>query len=144
MLKKARQGKHGSQPTIFSRWYDQEENRKSLAEHNIGEKEVMLLDRIALESRDYTATRAERLQNGKHWIIRLNADGPKSLFDSDQNLPLLKKMPSNARRSHGGTQQSLRPMRPEHKQRQRQNQQFEGGENFDYYVDRKTGWRYCR
>ena len=37
------------------------------------------------------------------------------------------------------SRQSLRPIRPEHQQRQRQNQQFEGGENFDYYVARKTG-----
>ena len=29
------------------------------------------------------------------------------------------------------TEQSLRPIRPEHQQRQRQNQEFEGGENFD-------------
>ena len=36
------------------------------------------------------------------------------------------------------TQQSLRPIRPEHQQRQRQNQQFEGWENFHYYVDRKN------
>ena len=36
------------------------------------------------------------------------------------------------------TQQSLRPIRPEHQQRQRQDQQFEGGENFDYYVNRKN------
>ena len=42
------------------------------------------------------------------------------------------------------TQQSLRPIRPEHQRRQRQNQQFEGGEKFDYYVDRKTGWRFYR
>ena len=42
------------------------------------------------------------------------------------------------------TEQSLKPIRPQHQQRQRQNQQFEGGENFDYYVDRKIGWRYCR
>ena len=35
------------------------------------------------------------------------------------------------------TQQSLRPTRPEHQQRQRQDQQFEGGENFDYCVDPK-------
>ena len=37
------------------------------------------------------------------------------------------------------SRQSLRPIRPEHQQHQRQNQQFEGGENFDYYVARKTG-----
>ena len=42
------------------------------------------------------------------------------------------------------TQQSLIPLRPQYQQLQRHNQQFEGGENFDYYVDRKTGWRYYR
>ena len=42
------------------------------------------------------------------------------------------------------TQQSLRPIRPEHHQRQRQDEQFEGRENFDFYVDRTNGWRYCR
>ena len=39
------------------------------------------------------------------------------------------------------TQQSLRPTRPEHQQGQRQHQQFEGGENCEYHVDPKTGWR---
>ena len=61
MLKKARQEKHGSHPTILSRWQEQEGYRRSLAELNIGEKEIMLYDRIALERHDYTATRAERL-----------------------------------------------------------------------------------
>ena len=42
------------------------------------------------------------------------------------------------------TEQTLIPIHPQHQQRQRQNQQFEGGENFDYYVDRKTEWRYYR
>ena len=42
------------------------------------------------------------------------------------------------------TQQSMMPIRPQHQQRQRKNQQFEGGENFDYFVDRKTEWRYYR
>ena len=113
MLKKARQSKHVSHPTILSRWYKQEGFRKSLAEHNFGEKEVMLFDRIAVEKHDFSATRAERLQNAKHWIPRLNADGPQSLFDNDQNLPLhlnnaLKCMTLVWRR------QSLRLMRPEH------------------------------
>ena len=75
MLKKARQGKHGNHPTIFSWWCEQEGYRRSLAEHKIGEKEVMFFDRIALERHDYTATKAERLQNAKHWILRLNAGG---------------------------------------------------------------------
>ena len=53
MLKKARQKKHGNRETIVSRCYEQEDYRKSLAEHNIGEKEVMLFDRIALERHDF-------------------------------------------------------------------------------------------
>ena len=36
------------------------------------------------------------------------------------------------------TQQSLRPIRSEQQQRQRQDQQFEEGENFDYYADQKV------
>ena len=88
MLKKARQEKHGSHPTMRSRWYEQEGYRRSLAEHNVGEKEVMLYDRIALERHDFTASRAERLQNARHWVLRLNADGPQKLFDSDKNLPM--------------------------------------------------------
>ena len=31
------------------------------------------------KSYDYTATQAERLQNAKHWVLRLNADGPQKL-----------------------------------------------------------------
>ena len=75
--KKARQSKHGNHPTILSRWYEQEGYRKSLAEHSIGEKEVMLFERIVLAKHDYTATKAERLQNAKHWILRLNGDAPR-------------------------------------------------------------------
>ena len=45
MLKKARQSKHGS--------HEQEGYRKSLAEHNVGEKEIILYDRIALERHGY-------------------------------------------------------------------------------------------
>ena len=65
MLTKARQEKHGRHPAILSRWYAQEGYRKSLAEHNTWEKEIMLYDKIALERHHYTATKAERIQNAK-------------------------------------------------------------------------------
>ena len=95
-------------------------------------RKVMLFDRVALERHDNTATRAERLQNAKRgYFVWLT--GPKSIFDSEKDDAHLAEK-----------QQSLRPIRPEHQQRQRQDQQFEGGENFDYYVDRKTGSRYYR
>ena len=94
---------------------------------------------------DYTATRAERLQNAKHWILRLNADGPqKPLRQRPEfaaaQIQCLKMQDARV----AETQQSLRPIRPEHQQRQPEDQQFEGGENFDYDVDRKTAWRYYR
>ena len=78
MLQKARQSKHGSHPTILSRWYDQEDYRKSSAEHNIGEKEVMLFDRVAPERHDYTATTAGTVTERQTLdFFRLNVDGPQ-------------------------------------------------------------------
>ena len=128
------------------KWYAQEKYRKSLVEHNIGEKEVMLFDRIVLERHDHTAARAERLQNAKHWILRLNADGPqKPLGQRPEFAVALKQCLEMQDAYLAETQESLRPIRPEHQQRQRDDQQFEGGgENFDYNADRKTGWRHFR
>ena len=126
MLKKARQGKHGSHPTILSRWYEQEEYRKSLAEHNINEKEIMLFDRIALERHDISATRAERLQNAKHWILRLDADGPQTPLRQRPEFAVALKQCLKMQDAHlAETRQSLRPIRPEHQQRQRQDLQFD-------------------
>ena len=98
-----RQSKHGGHPTILARWYAQEGYRRSLAEHNIGEKEIMLYDRIALERHDFTATRADRLQNAKHWILRLNADGPqRPLRQRPEFVDALEQCLKNARCSPGG------------------------------------------
>ena len=36
----------------------------------LAKKTSMLYDRIALERHDFIATKAERLQNAKHWILR--------------------------------------------------------------------------
>ena len=80
MLKNARQPKHGGHPTVLERWYAQERYRDLLAKHNIGDKEIMLYDRVALERHDCSASRAERLQNDKHWVLRLIADGPNQIL----------------------------------------------------------------
>ena len=105
----------------------------------------MLHDRIALERHDYTATRAERLQNAKHWVLRLNADGPQKPLRQRQEFADALKQCLKMHDAHlAETEQTLIRIHPQHQQRQRQNQQFEGGENFDYHVDRKTGWRYYR
>ena len=106
----------------------------------------MLYDRIALERHDYTATRAERLHNAKHWDLRLNADGPRKPLRQRQEIAdALKKQCLKMQDAHlAKTEQTLIQIRPQHQQRQRQNQLFEGGENFDYDVHRRTGWRYYR
>ena len=77
-LSKARQGgKHGCHPAILSRWYGDEEYRKSLSAIGWKEHHIMLYDRIGVEKHIYIATRAERLQNSKHWILTNSAEGPQ-------------------------------------------------------------------
>ena len=51
MLKKARQGKHGGHPTILSRWYADDEYRKSLSDIGWREHHITLYDRIVRETR---------------------------------------------------------------------------------------------
>ena len=100
----ARQPKHGGHPTILERWYADKRYRGSLAEHDIGQKEIMLYDRIALERHDYTASRAERQQNAKHWVLRLNADGhQKNSSTATRFCRRIETMPEKSRCSLGGT-----------------------------------------
>ena len=44
--------KYGGHPTILDRWYAEEGYKMSLADHYIGEKEIILYDRIALGRHD--------------------------------------------------------------------------------------------
>ena len=102
MLKKARQKKHGLHPTILSRWHADEEYRESLAAHNIGEQQIMLFDRIGLEKHHYTATKTEIIQNTKHWVLYLNADGPQKTCQSATGIRQSnKRVQTIARRSPG-------------------------------------------
>ena len=77
MLKKARQGKHGRHPTIFSRWYAIESYRNSLSDIGWREHHILLYDRIAVEKHINVAFKAERIQNSKHWILTINGEGPQ-------------------------------------------------------------------
>ena len=75
-------------------------------------------------------------------LRKLNADGPQEPLRQRPKFAVALKQCLNMQDAHlAETRQSLRPIRPEHQQRQREDQLFEGGEIFDYYVDRKTGWR---
>ena len=76
MLRKAKNKKNGNHLTNLSRWKAQESYQTSLAKQNKGEKN-MLYDQIALEKHDYTATKAERIRNSKHWVLSIIAEGPQ-------------------------------------------------------------------
>ena len=72
MLRKAK--KRGF-PTILARWQEQESYRSSLKDHDIGEQEVIIYDRHALERHYYTATKNERMRYSQNWVLTLNAEG---------------------------------------------------------------------
>ena len=72
MLRKA---KKRSFPKILARWQEQESYRSSWKDHEIGEQEVIIYDRLALERHDYTATKAERMRYSQNWVLTLNAEG---------------------------------------------------------------------
>ena len=72
MLRKA---KKRNFPTILARWQEQESYRSSLKNYDIGEQEVIIYDRLALERHDYTATKAERMRYSQNWVLTLNAEG---------------------------------------------------------------------
>ena len=68
---------------------------------------------------DYTAARAERSQNAKHWILlRLSADGSQiRLRQRPEFAAKVKQCLKMQDAQLAETQQSLRPIRPEHQQR---------------------------
>ena len=74
--RKTKKKKNGNHPILLSRWKAKESYRTSLAKHSIGEKEIMLCGHIAVENHDYIATKAERIQNSKHWVLSINDEGP--------------------------------------------------------------------
>ena len=106
----------------------------------------MLYDRISVEKHIYITTGSERLQNSKHWILTINAEGgtQQSLI----NDPTLLKREENANEcmtsTWQGTQEVYRAITCSQQIRQRKGQQFEGNEEYDYAVDPKTGWRFYK
>ena len=77
MQHKAGQMKHGQHSSILARWLRDERYRKSLSENGWKESDILLFDRIALENKKNTATRAERIRLSQHWFLKLNQDGPQ-------------------------------------------------------------------
>ena len=87
MLKKARQEKHGSHPTILSRWHDHEEYESHWRSTRLTKRKsyfsiVSLLLDTTIQLRELSGCRTPNI-GFFVWMLM----GLKSLFDSDQNLP---------------------------------------------------------
>ena len=125
MLMKARQQKHGRYPTILSRWFASESYRNSLSDIGWREKHIMLYDRIAVEKHIYVATRAERIQNSKHSILTINAEGPQPPLNQRPDFAQAKRECKRLHDEHlARTQEEHRTITRSQQVRQRQGQQF--------------------
>ena len=103
----------------------------------------MLYDRIALEKHTYVATKSEIIQNSKHWIPTLNAEGPQQPLKQRLDFAQAKREYKRLHDEHlARTQEEYRTIPRSQQIRQRKGQQFEGNEEYDYAVDPKTGWRF--
>ena len=111
-----------------------------------GEKNTQILyDRIALEKHIYVATKAERIQNSKHWILTPNTEQPQQQLNQRPDFAQAKRECKRLHDQHLARTQEENRTTPRSQQiRQRKGQQFEGNEEFDYAVDPKTGWRFCK
>ena len=145
MLQKARQEKHGSHPTILARWCAQENTEIRWKNTIVTKKKscftiVSLLNDMIIQPHELSGYRTPNI-GPFVWMLM---DPKKRLRQRPEFAAALKQCLKMQNGHLAETQQSLKPIRPEHQQRQRHDQHFEGGENFDYYVDRKNGWRYYR
>ena len=130
MLRKAKHKTNGHHLSILSRWKAQKNYRTSLAKHNFGEKEIMLYDQVALENHDYTATKAERIQNSKHWVLSKNAEGSHLLRQKRPDYAAAKRECQRQQDEFmAETKQLYKPIHPSKQMRQNPNQQFEGSED---------------
>ena len=103
----------------------------------------MLSDRSALDNYSYVATRAERIRNSEHGILKLDQDGAQQPSNQRPDVAQAKR---DCKRLHdeymASTQQEYRTVPRSQQVRQRKEQPFEGSEEYNYTVDPRTGWRF--
>ena len=93
--------------------------------------------RIALEKHIYVATRAERIQNSKYWILTINEEGgTQQSLDQRPDFAQAKRESKRLHDEHlARTQEEYRAILRSQQVRQRKEQQFEGVEEYDCAVD---------
>ena len=145
MLHKAGQKKHGGHSSFLARWHNEYSYRDSLTRIGWTEQDIMLFDRITWENHSYVATRAERIRNSEHWILKLNQDGAQQPLNQRPDFAQTKR---ECKRLHdeymARTPQEYRTSPRSQQVRRREEQAFEGIEEYDYAVDPRTGCRFFR
>ena len=99
----------------------------------------MFYDRIAVEKHIFVATRAERIQDSKHWILTRNAEGLQQPLNQRPDFAQAKRECKRLHDEHlARTQEEKRTIPRSQQVRQRKGQQFEGIEEYDCAVDPRT------
>ena len=102
MLHKAGQKKHGGHSSILARWHNEYSYRDSLTRIGWTEQDIMLFDRVVLENHSYVATRAERIRNSEHWILKIESGWCSATVKSTTRLcSNEKRMQKITRRING-------------------------------------------
>ena len=128
---------------ILARWQEQESYRSSLKDSDIGKKEVIIYDQHALERHDYAASKAERIRYSQNFF--LNAEGKQPPRQPRPDYEEAKREGHRRQDEFMAAKGQLYiPIHPSKQRRQNPNQQFEGSEEFDYVVDRTTGWKWYK
>ena len=142
MLRKA---KTRGYPTILSRWEGEENYRSSLATERFREEDIWNFYQLALEKHDYIATRSERLRYSQQWVLSKNSDGkhlPRHLCP--ERAAAQRECQRLRDEFMANSKESYKPVHPSKQQRQNPYQQFEGSEEYDYAVDRRTGCKWLK
>ena len=106
------------------------------------EEQIIEYDKIALEDHSHVATRAERIQDSKHWILKLNQD--RAQQPSNQRPGFAQECKRLHDEYMARTQPEYRTILRSQQVRQRRGQAFEGIEEYDCSVDPRTGWRFYK
>ena len=60
-------------------------------------------DKIALEHHSYVATKPERIQNTKHWVLMLSQDGAQQPVNERPDFPQAKRESKRMHDEHVST-----------------------------------------
>ena len=87
----------------------------------------------------------ERIQDAKHCVISINAEGPQLPRQLRPDYAAAKRECQWLQDEYmAETKQLYRPIHPSKQMRQNPTQQFEGSEDYDHVVGRKTGWKWYK